>query len=163
MDEDTVANAEAYCARNGLRLLERLGTGIHGIVFTVEGNAEFGPAALKVHYSPEPYFRERYIYERLNEMGMSEIRGFDVPQLLDSDDELLALKMTIVMPPFVLDFAGAYLDFAPKFSDEIWVEWIRKNEEQFGANWSMAQIILDDLKDLGIHMHDPSPGNIRFA
>ncbi|MDQ3623243.1 MAG: hypothetical protein M3463_12240 [Verrucomicrobiota bacterium] len=162
MDEDTIANAEVYCARHRLRLLERLGTGIHGIVFAVEGNAVFGAAALKVHYSPEPYLRERRVYERLKELQIAEIRGFEVPQLLDFDDELLALKMTIVTPPFVLDFAAAYLDFAPEFSDEIWEEWVRKNEEQFGAHWPTAQMILGDLRDLGIHMHDPSPGNIRF-
>ncbi len=162
MDEDTIANAEAWSARNGSRLLERLGTGIHGIVFAVESNAEIGPAALKVHYSPEPYLRERRVYERLKELGVSEILGFDVPHLLDFDDELLALKITIVMPPFVLDFAAAYLDSAPEFSDEIWEEWTRKNEEQFGSDWPMARRILGELQDLGIHMHDPSPGNIRF-
>ena len=159
MDEDTIANAEAWSARHGSRLLERLGTGIHGIVFTVESNAEFGAAALKVHYSPEPYFRERRVYERLKELGVSEILGFDVPHLLDFDDELLALSMTIVMPPFVLDFAGAYLDSAPEFSEEIWEEWTRKNQEQFGADWLMARRILGELEDLGIHMHDPSPAN----
>jgi len=163
MDEDTIAIAEAYCARKGLRLLERLGAGIHGIVFTVEGNTEFGPAALKFHFSSEPYLREKEVYERLSKLGVTEIRGFDIPQLLDFDDDFLALKMTIVMPPFLLAFAGAYLDFAPEFSDEIWEDWTRKNEEQFGANWPMAQIILGDLADLGIHMHDPSPSNIRFA
>jgi len=70
--------------------------------------------------------------------------------------------MTVVKPPWVLDFAGAYLDFGPEFSDEIWEEWTRKNEEQFGGDWPMAQIILGELQDLGIHMHDPSPSNIRF-
>jgi len=162
MDEDTIENAEAYCAHNGLRLLERLGTGIHGIVFAVESNQEFGPAALKVHYFSEPYARERRVYERLDGLGVSQILGFEVPLLLDSDDALMALKMTIVMPPFVLDFAGAYLDSAPEFSDEIWQEWTRRNEEQFGSDWPMAQRILSELQSLDIHMHDPSPVNIRF-
>ncbi|HEX4084818.1 MAG TPA: hypothetical protein VHY22_07905 [Chthoniobacteraceae bacterium] len=162
MDEDTIANAEAYAARHQLRVLERLGIGIHGIVFAVESNTEFGPAALKVHYSPEPYLRERRVYERLRELGVSEIRGFEVPRLLDFDDELLALKITIVMPPFTLDFAGAYLDSAPEFSPEIWEEWTRKNEEQFGSDWPMARSILEELQYFGIHMLDPSPGNIRF-
>jgi hypothetical protein len=94
-----------------MRLLERLGTGIHGIVFAVESNAEF--SALKVHYFREPYLREREIYERLTELEVSQILGFEVPRLLDFDDELLALRMAIVTPPFVLDFAGAYLDFPP--------------------------------------------------
>jgi hypothetical protein len=162
MDEDTIANAEAWAAQHRSRLLERLGTGIHGIVFAVESNVEFAPAALKVHYSPEPYFRERRAYERLKELEVSQVLGFEVPLLLDFDDELLALKMTIVMPPFVLDFAGAYVDFAPGFSDEIWEEWNWKNQEQFGADWPMARTILGELQDLGIHMHDPSPTNIRF-
>lgn len=95
-------------------------------------------------------------------MAVSEILGFEVPRLLDFDDELLALKMTIVMPPFVLDFAGAYLDFASEFSDEIWEEWSRKNQEQFGSDWPMARTILGELEDLRIHMHDPSPAHIRF-
>ena len=82
--------------------------------------------------------------------------------MLRCNDDFLALEMTIVMPPFVLDFAGAYLDFPPEFSDEIWAEWEDKNREQFGDDWPMAQTILSELRDLGIHMHDPSPNNIRF-
>lgn len=93
---------------------------------------------------------------------MTELRGFEVPQLLGWDDSLRVLKMTVVAPPHVLDCAGAWLDFPPEFSDEIWADWTRKNEEQFGANWPTAQVILGDLQDLGIHMHDPSPSNIRF-
>ena len=162
MEEEAIANAEAYVARRGLRLIERVGFGIHGIVFMVEGNTELGTAALKVHFSREPYLREVSIYERVAAMDITEIRGFEVPCLLDCDDELMALKMTVVTPPFVLDFAGAYLDFPPQFSDEIWADWEGKNQEQFGADWPMAQIILDDLKDIGIHMLDPSPNNICF-
>lgn len=162
MDEDTIANAEAYAARHRLRLIGRLGFGIHGIVYAVEGNAELGMAALKIHHAREPWLRERDVYERLKELGVTEIRGFEVPLLLDADDELVALKMTIVTPPWVLDFAGAYLDFPPEFSDEIWEEWEDKNREQFGGDWPMAQTILGELRDLGIHMHDPSPNNIRF-
>ena len=43
-----------------------------------------------------------------------------------------------------------------------WEEWKRKNEEQFGADWPMAQVILGELEDLGIHMLDPSPSNLCF-
>jgi hypothetical protein len=163
MDEDIVEKAETYVARRNSRLTGRLGFGIHGIVFVMEGNAYPGPAALKIHHSEEPYRREKEAYGRLNEAGILEIRAtFRVPQLIACDDDLLALEMTVVKPPFVLDFAGAYLDSAPEFSDEIWREWVRKNEEQFGSDWAMARVILDELEDLGIHMHDPSPGNIRF-
>ncbi|KAB2648040.1 MAG: hypothetical protein DVB27_01785 [Verrucomicrobia bacterium] len=162
MDEETIANAEAYAARHQLRLIGRLGFGIHGIVWLAEGNAELGTAALKAHFHREPYLRERAVYERLAELGVTELRGFEVPQLLGCDDSLRVLKMTVVAPPHVLDFAGAWLDFPPEFSHETWADWTRKNQEQFGASWPMAQVILGDLQDLGIHMHDPSPSNIRF-
>ena len=162
MDEDIFEKAERYVARRNRRLSGRLGFGIHGIVFETEGNADPGFSALKIHREEEPYARERDIYERLMEHGVFEISGFRVPQLLASDDHLLALEMTVVKPPFVLDFAGAYLDWPPEFSDEIWEEWERKNVEQFGEDWPMAKVILGELEDLGIHMHDPSPSNIRF-
>lgn len=162
MDEDIIEKAEAYVARRDCRLAGRLGFGIYGIVYAIEGNAHPGVAALKTHYAEEPYLREKQVYERLREVGVMEVRGFRVSQLIAFDDELLALEMTVVKPPWVLDFAGADLDFAPEFSDEIREEWTRKNEEQFGAHWPTAQMIMGELKDLGIHMLDPSPSNIRF-
>lgn len=161
MDEEAIANAEAYAARHQLRLIERLGFGIHGIVYLVEGNSELGTAVLKAHFQEEPYLREKAVYERLGELNITEIRGFEVPCLLGSDNELLILRMTVVTPPYVLDFAGAYLYDAPKHSEEVWEDWRRQNEEQFGADWPMAQIILGDLQDLGIDIHDPSPTNLR--
>jgi len=163
MDEEVIENAEAYCARHGLRLIERLGFGVHGMVFLIAGNAELRTAALKVLYERVPYRRERAIYERLAEMSVTEIRGFEVPHLLNADDELLALEMTVVTAPYVLDFAGAWLDFPPEFSDEVWQDWNQKNEEQFAGDWPAAQAILGELEDFGIHMLDPSPSNIRFC
>jgi hypothetical protein len=162
MDEDIVEKAETYAARRDRRLAGRLGFGIHGIVFAIEGNVHPGAAALKVYYSDEGYCRERDVYRRLQDQGVVEIYDFRVPQFIERDDALLALEMTMVMPPFVLDFAGAYLDFPPQFSEEVWAEWERKNEEQFGSDWPKAQMILGELQDMGIHMLDPSPSNICF-
>jgi hypothetical protein len=75
---------------------------------------------------------------------------------------LLALEMTMVKPPFVLDFAGAYLDSPPDFPDEVWEERAAKWQNDFGADWAKAQAILSELKSLGIHMLDPTPSNICF-
>jgi hypothetical protein len=85
-----------------------------------------------------------------------------VPQLLRWDDEWLALEITIVKPPFLLDFASGYLDIAPTFSDEVWEDWEIKNREQFGDDWLRAQRVLAGLESYGIHLLDPSPSNIRF-
>lgn len=161
-DVELLEKANAYATRRGLTVGEGLGFGIHGIVVLLKSEEQPGATALKVHHSVEFYRRECEVYERLMGERCTGIRGFRVPQLLRFDDELLGLEMTVVAAPHVLDFAGAYLDFPPQFSEEIWAEWERKNQEQFGDDWAMAQIILDDLRDMGIHMIDPSPSNIRF-
>jgi hypothetical protein len=70
----------------------------------------------------------------------------------------MAIEMTIVMPPFVVDFASASLDVSIEFSEEIWADWERTKQEQFGLQWETVQAILIELS----HMLDPSPSNIRF-
>lgn len=162
MDEDMIEKAEIYAARHGRLVVARLGFGIHGMVFATEGNVESGASALKVHENREPFLRERDVYERLAERGVVEICGFSVPQVIGWDDELLAIEMTVVKPPFVLDFAGAYLDWPPEFPEEVWEERLSKWREEFGDDWATVQSILGELEDMGIHMLDPSPANIRF-
>ena len=39
------------------------------------------------------------------------------------------------MPPFVVDFASASLDVSIEFSEEIWADWERTKQEQFGLQW----------------------------
>lgn len=119
--------------------------------------------ALKVHHEQEPYEREVAVYERLCEAKVSKILDFNVPQLLAFDHNLRVIEMTIVTRPFVLDFAGAWLDFSPKFSDEIWAEWEDQKRDQFGPKWPKVQQVLAALEALDIHMIDVSPSNIAFA
>jgi hypothetical protein len=162
MDEDILKRAGVYAAKRGGLLTGDLGFGIHGRVFVLECNSDYGASALKVFENPEPYFRECAAYERLMEFGVVEICGFSVPQFIAKDERLLAVEMTIVKPPFVLDFAGAYLDWPPTFSDEIWDERFSKWADEFGPDWPKVQTILNELEEFEIHMLDPSPSNIRF-
>jgi hypothetical protein len=162
MDELLTQHADTYACRHHLRLAERLGHGIHGIVYAAERNAEPGNVAIKVHRSREAYERERDVYLRLRESGTEEILGFAVPKLIRFDEELLVIEMTIVTRPFVLDFAGAYLDFAPEFSDEIWSEWEAGKRDQFENRWPEVQAVLGALESMDIYMVDVSPSNIAF-
>jgi hypothetical protein len=57
-----------------------------------------------------------------------------VPQLVHYDDELLAIEMTIVSPPFCLDFGGAYLDRPPDYSPEVWADWEAEKSDLFEDN-----------------------------
>lgn len=120
--EELLHRADIYAQRHGMVLGERLGYGVHGIVFVAESQTEPGRAAIKVHEREEPYQRERDVYFRLRDRGVSEIRGCHVPGLLRYDDELWVIAMEVVTRPFVLDFAGAYLDHPPDYSEEVITE-----------------------------------------
>src|SRR6266700_8245984 len=101
MEEILVQNAQAYASQHQLQLAERLGFGIHGIIFVAEDNSKAGQTAIKVHRSAEPYLRERAVYERLKDAGVSEILGFNVPQLVRFEDDLRVIEMSIVTRPQV--------------------------------------------------------------
>ncbi len=162
MDDVFIQNALTYASRHQLQLAERLGFGIHGIIHVAEDKSAGGKTAVKVHREIEPYFREVAAYQRLTEAGVTEMLGFNVPQLIRTDDELRIIEMTIVTRPFVLDFAGAYLDAPPEFSHEIWEEWESARREQFDANWPEVRAVLSALEDLEVYMVDVSPSNIAF-
>jgi hypothetical protein len=162
-DELLIENARVYARRHQLQLAERLGFGIHGIVFIAENKSNFGKSVLKVHRNSEPFLRELSAYERLSDEGVIEIFGFNVPAILGADPSLRIIEMSLVSRPFVLDFAGAYLDKAPEFSEEIWADWLAEKQEQFGDHWNTVETVLFALKRLGIHMVDVTPSNIAFA
>lgn len=65
MDEVFIKNLQSYAARHQLELAERLGFGIHGIIYVAEDKAAGGKSAVKVHREAEPFLRERDAYERL--------------------------------------------------------------------------------------------------
>jgi hypothetical protein len=163
MDDVFIRNAQTYAARHQLQLAERLGFGIHGIIYVAEDKSASGKSAVKVHRETEPYQRERAVYERLRGIGVSKVRGFNVPQFIRADEELRIIEMTIVIRPFVLDFAGAWLDTPPTFSADIWAEWEASKCDQFESDWPDVKGVLAALEDWGIYMVDVSPSNIAFA
>jgi hypothetical protein len=164
---ELVRRAREYAQQHELLLGHELGAGVHGIVFATESQAENAESALrsaiKVYQRQPDFARERDVYFRLQELGIAMIRNCRVPQLLGHDDNLLVLEMTIVKRPFVLDFAGAYLDEAPDFSDEVMADWRAEKQEQFEGHWSEVQAILRELEAYGIYMLDINPGNISFG
>ncbi len=151
-----------YADRNGLVLLELLGSGVHGNVFTAKYQTKDGRSAVKVHEQSAGYSRERDTYLRLREHDITTVRGCNVPELIAYDDELWIIEMTVVTRPFVLDFGGAYLDQRPDFADEVMADWRAEKQDQFGSHWPEVQAILRHLESYGIYMIDVNPGNISF-
>jgi hypothetical protein len=160
---DLLRRLQDHAQRRNLVLAEQLGYGMHGIVTAAKNQTDSEPLALKVHEREKEYRRERDVYLRLQEHGLTDIRGHAVPELLDFDDELCVIQMTVVTRPFVLDFAGATLDEPPDFSEEVLADWRAEKQEQFGEHWPEVQAILRALEGFGINMLDVNPGNIAFA
>jgi hypothetical protein len=120
--------------------------------------------ALKVFERADNFHRELACYLRLQEREVSDVAGFTVPQLIDQSEEFLAIEMTLVEPPCVLDFGKAYLDYAPDYWPDLLANLNEKLEEW---HWQPARIkpvrsVIFTLLRYGIYYVDPRPGNIRF-
>jgi hypothetical protein len=160
---DLLRRLHEYAGNKNLAVESQLGFGVHGIVFTVHHQTHDGLSAVKVHERERDYARERDVYLRLHDNRIGKVRGCNVPELLDFDNDLWAIEMSIVKRPFVLDFARAFLDRAPEFSDEVLAEWEAEKRDQFGRRWPDVLAILRELETFGIFMIDVNTGNISFG
>jgi len=163
MNEILIPNASLYASRFQIEIGETLGSGKDGIVLVAKGKAQPAKVAIKVLRWKEAYEREKKVYERIREAAVITVLGFNVPQMVGCDDDLRVLEMTIVERPFVLDFAGAYLDVRPEFPADVWADWEADLREKFDARWPRVQDVLGAFEEIGIYLLDVSPGNIGFA
>ncbi|MGE0608840.1 MAG: hypothetical protein AB7O62_17225 [Pirellulales bacterium] len=147
-----------YATRYNLSIENRLGYGIQGIVYSSTIRT-----AIKCHKREQAYAIERDVYLRLQRKRVKSVCGFAVPTYVRSDDELLAVEMRVVNPPYVLDFAGAYIDKPLPYDAEQLQEWEESKREQFGDRWPMVKLVMHGFKKFGIALSDLKPGNIEFA
>lgn len=160
--EDIAGRASLYAQQRGLELGPRLGDGKDGIVYSTFGSPQ-GPTAVKALARADLYGRELACYRRLAERGVGgpvQVCGHNVPQLLGHDDELLIVEMRIVPKPYVLDFAGAYLDDPPEFPEEVMEERNAHWAEIFEERWPAVRRIMAEFSKHGVYLLDPSPKNI---
>lgn len=153
---------KSYCERYDATPTHVLGTGTQGTVLTARSPRQPWMFAVKFHRREIAYNREVGVYLRLQDLEVTDVCGHDVPLLLTYDDELHTIEMTIVSPPFCLDFGGAYLDKPPDYSPEVWRDWREEKEKDFDGKWPEVEKILDEFRWMGIHIADVNPGNIRF-
>ncbi|MBI3861327.1 MAG: hypothetical protein HY290_05480 [Planctomycetia bacterium] len=151
------ARARQYAARYERTIQDELGFGYDGIVFST--SRQSATKALRYEALCQ---RERDVYFRLTDEKVLYVCGCRVPKLWHWDDELWVIEMEIVSPPFVLDFAGAYLDQEPDFPEEVMAEWRAEKKEQFGDRWGEVQSIMREFRKMGIYLADVKPGNILF-
>jgi hypothetical protein len=149
---------EQFAGRQGIVLESPLGSGWDGSIWATNRQS-----ALKAFRYRPGYERERDVYKRLKQQGIERIRSCHVPSLLQADDELLVVEMTIVQPPYVLDFAGARLDHPHEFPDDVWDQWNEEKREQFGNDWPEVQRIIAAFERYKIYLSDVHPRNICFT
>ena len=109
--------------------------------------------------------REVEGYHVVRDRGIREVAGHRVPRFVEADKELLALEISIVERPFVLDFAGAKLPHeVPDFEQHVIDEHIEHLQELFGERWADAMHVAEMFcQATGFTLLDIHPGNIAFA
>lgn len=120
-------------------------------------------SAVKAFYRQEVYAKELECYQRLKRADVRHLVGFDIPILKGFDDSLMVIEISIVEPPYLLDFGKVYLDSPPSYvydsqmMQNAYAEW----RERFGKGWEDVAIVLDVLaKKFGIYYVDPRRSNI---
>lgn len=161
-DEDLFRRAKEYAKYKGIRLApeQRFAWGSDGTIWKTSAGS-----ALKILERPKNYRDELTAYQRLHAASVDEINGFSIPRLLGSNDALLAIEMSIVQRPYLLDFGKIYLDEPPPYwtdpqlMQNAHAEW----RELFGKRWPVVWAVLGVLRQkFGIYYVDPKPGNILF-
>lgn len=151
-----------YVNRKSTRLLERLGSGVDGLVYSTNKGS-----AVKAHRGKGLFEKEVSVYKRLKENPGHSFAGFNIPRLLDFHPELWVIEMELVVAPFALDFAGATLD-RPSTSvldqtEEDFVEWEEAKIEIYGEeDWEVVQTLISCFRGIGIYLSDVHKGNIKL-
>jgi hypothetical protein len=147
-----------YAIAEGISLVECIGQGIDGTVWRSTRQS-----AIKSCYRRDTYDRERDSYRRLFEHSVRKLADFDVPELMNYQNDLQIIEMTIVFPPCILDFGKAYVDSPPDYSSEALVEAEAAERELFTEEqWKQVRLVRAALLRYGIHYFDARPSNIMF-
>jgi hypothetical protein len=157
---DQRQRAEAFARSRGLVLTKEIGSGEDGAVWKTGPNRE---TVVKAFERPRQYGAELGCYQRLREQNVRKIGRFFIPRLIDWDEELLVIEISLLTsPPYILDFGKAYLDFAPEHSEETWAEHESQQRDWWGEKYPEVLALLWQLEQIGIHYRDAKPGNIEF-
>jgi hypothetical protein len=159
-DVELFRRANSYAKNNGRRIVRkaRLGGGTDGEVWR-----STRPSAIKIVLNARNYRDELQSYQRLKDADIHILCGFDIPRLFGWDDSLQVIEMSIVTPPYLLDFGKVYFDGPPTdvYDRERMKIGETEGKANFGSNWPAVSQLLYALQEkVGIWYVDPKPANI---
>jgi hypothetical protein len=148
-----------YAAVHGLTIdfALPLGFGQDGQVFRTSRKT-----AVKAFERFQNFAAERECYQRLSDAEVTSIGGLNVPDLVFYDNRRMIVEMSIVKPPYLLDFGKAHLDVRPEFPAETLQEWEESLVDYFGEDVPQIKRVLRELTKYGIYYYDAKPANIRL-
>lgn len=154
--------AEEYAKSKGIRIIrkDKLGFGSDGHVWPSSAKS-----AVKSLEREKNYRDEVECYRRLKAGGVTRIGMFNVPVLEGFCDRLLVIEMSIVQPPYLLDFGKVYLDRPPThlYDEQMMANAMAEWRERFGSRWGKVAAAMHWLKKYGIYYYDPRPANVSFG
>jgi len=158
--DELLSRAQGYAIDYLIEIIENppLGWGQDGFVWKVKS----ANTAVKVFERKKSYEIERECYMRLAENELTKIGIFEVPRLIGHSDQWMAIEMSVVKPPYLIDFGKARLDRPPDFDPDVMAEIEADREELWGDRYGDVLAAVWKLKKLGIYYTDVTPRNIVF-
>lgn len=153
---EIIERRSAYCSRHNVVIqFDEPDWGLDAFLWrtTVE-------TVVKVHRYHERFQKELATYRRLAERKIVRLKGFEFPQLVNYDEELHILELSIVSPPYILDFVEVSLGKEPGNFDLERIE--TQQSKQFGNDWPDVKRLLEALMQVGIYYDDVHNRNIRL-
>ena len=129
--------ARVFAEGRDLTIVRRLGAGVDGVVFKTDEDS-----AVKVARTLPLHEREVEVYFRLMEWEIDFVEGFSVPRMLFADAEYRAIEMSIVRPPYCLDFATVTLDSPPDWDEERAAAFDESLDEFFGPQADRVRSVI---------------------
>lgn len=157
-----LARAQSYADANKIALHREdpFGHGMDGTIWRTSRHS-----VIKVFEHQRNFRDELKSYQRLAAAGIESLLGFAVPELIGFHTKLGVLEISIVAPPFLLDFGKVYFDAPPPYWNdaEVMSHWHAEGQESFGPRWPKVLAFVAALQQYGIWYVDPKPGNIMFG
>ena len=158
IDLRTLRRLTTFSAKLQLSIVDTVGGGKDGSVFKTSRHT-----ALKLFDNDTIYRKELAAYRVLREKRVQLVNQFKIPWLMSWHNGIRAIEMTLVRPPFIVDFASAILDEDWRDDDQLEQQLRERVEELFDERALDVFSALERLATLhGVHLLDAHPANIKF-